>query len=150
MSRARRRCDEMSRILALRVLSTRLAENGALEEKRALHIAGEEREAAQEDLIAAIGDWDRALTFPRFDPLTVAAWGAIVNQQAVSVAERDATVKQHREALAEAERGYHHASAEERCAQDLWRKSQTRLERQREEQALALRDDEITRAAFGR
>ena len=97
-----------------------------------------------------MGDWDQALSVPNFDPLTVTAWGALVNQQALSVAEREAMLMQCRETLAMAESGYHRASAEESCAQSLWRKSQTRLDRQREEQALAIRDDETTRAAFGR
>jgi hypothetical protein len=148
MSRALRRRDEIARICALREVVTRRAEHHALERQRALRDAVEERDAAQAVLVEALGDWDRALARPGFDPQTIGLWADAINDRVDEAAQCDAEVAERSEALSGAQGGYHRAIAEERCADALWRRAYNRVEREREEHVLAERDDETTRKAW--
>lgn len=150
MSRAQRRCDEISRIRALRMLSTRVAEHDVLAKQRALDLAVDKHKAAELALGETVADWGRTLSAPSFDPHAVTLRSAAVNRGLEHVATCGATVGEQREALVSAQDGCHRAGAEEQCASMLWRDAHARLARQLEERALAVRDDETTRAALRR
>lgn len=145
MSRARRRGEALGQIAELRRISTHIAEQQALQAQRALREAERERADEEERLTEILDHWDCARSAIRFDPMTLAAWSVEIDQQVKTVARSETAVTERRSERDTAQATLGLASAAERCADMLLRRTRQRLARQRDEGRLAELDDASTR-----